>query len=139
MIWSEAVENEIKYKLFDYRDHRGRNDIKEWTLGHEKRQRGQLNAKLDQLQRHGEDLGSKILLRMSATVLKLKARTNSVELRPMICAGPIEDDAEFTILIGAKEVQWVLQPVDAVQRAEARREEVIEDSTQRRVPHERVS
>lgn len=54
-----------------------------------------------------------------------------------MCKGPINDD-EFTILIGAKEEDWELDPADAVARAEERRLEIIEDPDERRMEHERV-
>jgi hypothetical protein len=132
------IESEVKCQLYDYRDRRGRNDIKEWMLGQQVRQRAQVNLKLDMLQKYGDDLGSSVLLRMSATIFKLKGKTKGVQLRPMLCKGPIDEDGEFTILIGAIEVDWELRPPDVVERAGERREEVIANERERRVPHERV-
>jgi hypothetical protein len=99
---------------------------------------GQVNLKLDMLRKYGNDVGSNVLLRMSASVFKLKGKTKGVQLRPMLCRGPIDDDGEFTILIGAREIDWKLVPSDAVVRAEGRREEVIENPEERRLKHERV-
>src|SRR6266446_7002643 len=121
------IESEWKFELFDYRDRRGHNDIKVWMLEQERRQLGQLNLKLDMLRKYGSDVGSNVLLRMSATIYKLKGKTKGVQLRPMLCKGPIDDEAEFTILIGAKEINRELVPIDVVTRAEGRREEVIEN------------
>jgi hypothetical protein len=132
------IESEWKFQLFDYRDDKGRNDIKSWMLEQEKRQRGQVNLKLDMLRMYGNDVGSNVLLRMSATIFKLKGKTKGVQLRPMLCRGPIDDDGEFTILIGAREIDWKLVPIDAVEKAERRREEVIENPKERRQRHERV-
>jgi hypothetical protein len=132
------IDSEWNFKLFDYRDHKGRNDIKSWMLEQEKRQRGQVNLKLDMLRKYGNDVGSNVLLRMSAKVFKLKGKTKGVQLRPMLCRGPLDDDGEFTILIGAKEIDWKVVPSDAVARAEERREEVIENPEERRQKHERV-
>jgi hypothetical protein len=33
-----------------------------------------------------------------------------VMLRPMLCKGPFDMETEFTLLLGAVEVQWVLAP-----------------------------
>ena len=129
----------IRFELFDYVDPAGRDGFRQWSERQEKRQLGQLNLKLDMLQQYGDDVGSNVLMRMSATIFKLKAKTKQVQLRPMICKGPINDDAEFTLLIGAVEVQWQLQPADAVERAEERRLEVIANPQERRRPHERIN
>jgi hypothetical protein len=132
------TSDETRFRLYDYRDRRGRNDIADWMRKQEKRQRGQVNLKLDMLQKYGDDVGSNVLLRMSATIFKLKGKTKGVQLRPMLCKGPVHDQKEFTILIGAVEVDWELRPADIVERAEERREEVIANESERRVVHERV-
>src|SRR5712691_6008645 len=95
-----------RFDLYDYIDRRGRNAIKEWMLGQQKRQRGQVNSKLDQIRQHGDAVSSDVLLRVSATILKLKAYTKGIQLRPLLCKGPIADDKEFTLLIGATEINW---------------------------------
>lgn len=132
------ASDEIRFALYDYRDHRGRNAIREWMEGEQRRQRGQVNLKLDMLQKYGDDVGSNVLLRMSATIYKLKGKTKGVQLRPMLCKGPIDENIEFTILIGAREENWQLQPPDVVERAEGLRLEVIANPKERRLPHERV-
>ncbi len=82
------IESEWNFKLFDYRDHKGRNDIKSWMLEQEKRQRGQVNLKLDMLRKYGNDVGSNVLLRMSATIFKLKGKTKGcAELRTRLGSG----------------------------------------------------
>lgn len=127
-----------EFTLWDYRDRRGRNDIAEWMRRQQKRQRGQLNLKLDMLHRNGSDVGRNVLMRMSATIFKLKGKTKGVQLRPMVCFGPIEDDRELTILVPAVEENWKLNPSDAVPQAESRRQEVIDNPKERRVTHERI-
>jgi hypothetical protein len=124
--------------LYDYVDERGRNSIRDWTEEYGRRQRAQLNSKLDQLAANGEDVGSNVLLRMSSTILKLKVRTKGVELRPMLCKGPLAVNDEFTILIGAREEEWALVPKDVVEQAEARRGEVLAAPQARRTVHERI-
>jgi hypothetical protein len=78
-------------------------------------------------------------MRMSANIYKLKVKTKQVQLRPMLCRGPVDESSEFTLLIGAVEVSNQLQPTDVVARAEARRAEVIADPVNRRCQHERVN
>jgi N-acetylglucosamine kinase-like BadF-type ATPase len=132
-----ASDTEKRFDLFDYRDDRGRNEISAWTRGQEKRQIAQLNLKLDMLQRYGDEVSSNVLLRMSEHIYKLKAKTKQKQLRPMLCKGPIADATEFTLLVGAVEISWKLYPSDAVERAEARRLEIIANPT-KRCPHERI-
>jgi len=52
-------------------------------------------------------------------------------LRPMLCKGPIEMESEYTMLIGAIEVNFKLD-VDA-EDAEIRRAEIIENPNRRRI------
>lgn len=132
-----ASEAEKRFDLFDYCDDRGRNDIRAWTRQQEKRQIGQMNLKLDMVQKYGAEVSSNVLLRVSEHIYKLKAKTKQKQLRPMLCKGPIDDAREFTLLVGAVEISWKLDPSDAVERAEARRLEIIADPT-KRCPHERV-
>jgi hypothetical protein len=71
------------------------------------------------------------------SIYKLKVKGN-VQLRPLLCKGPINNDEEFTLLIGAKEVQGELQPDGVEYKAIERREGVIADPENRRCDHERI-
>jgi hypothetical protein len=127
-----------KFALFDYTGSNGKNDIKEWTLDLEKIQRGKLNAKLDQLQRVGPDLFPHVLTGTDTPgILKIRVKGN-VQLRPMLCQGPIHHECEYTLLIGAVERGSCLIPDKADEKALERKETIINDPN-RRCPHERVS
>lgn len=132
-------ESEWRFDLYDYVDRRGRNAIKEWMLEQQKRQRGQVNAKLDQVRKHGTAVSTDVLLQVSGPILKVKGYTKGVQLRPLLCSGPIGEESAFTLLIGAKEVKWSWEPPDAVDKAKERREEVIANPKDKRVTHERIS
>ncbi|MEK6787939.1 MAG: hypothetical protein AABY68_03200 [Pseudomonadota bacterium] len=129
----------MTYKLFDYIDASGKNPFKEWTEGLQKRDRAKLNQKLDSLEKHGEGLYPYLLTGSPvAGIQKLRVRGN-VELRPMLCHGPIAHDTEFTLLCGATEVGGELEPANAPNKADERKAEVGADPENRRKDHERVS
>jgi hypothetical protein len=55
-----------------------------------------------------------------------------VMLRPMLCKGPFEMDAEFTLLIGAKEIQGKLIPGP---ECAVRNRAILLADRRRRIPH----
>ena len=106
-----------KFALFDYTDKNGKNDIKRWTKALEPAQRGKLNLRLDMLSLHGSGLFPEMLSGTNtAGILKLKVKGN-VQLRPMLCKGPINHENEFTLLIGATERDFCLVPDKADEKA----------------------
>ena len=128
----------MPYLIYDYVNHHGQNEFKDWVSGLEKPQRGKLNEKLDKLALYGDALYPEILTdtRVSG-IQKVRCRGN-VQLRPLLCRGPVSVKEEFTLLMGAKEIgdKWV--PRDAPSIAKMRKEEVIKDPINRRTKHERV-
>ena len=129
----------MPFKLFDYCDADGLNDFKEWSKNLQSPQRGKLNAKLDMLALQGSSLFPEVLTGTdTAGILKLRVKGN-VQLRPMLCEGPIDVAKEFTLLLGAIEVDGKLKPKKADQIANKRKNEVKKDHDHRRVDHERVS
>lgn len=126
------------WTIYDHVDQRGINAIAEWTRGLQSVQRKLLRSKLDMLAQAGPDLPTQLLSGTGvAHIYKLRVKGN-VQLRRMLCKGPIEPDAEFTMLFGAIEVGDVLQPVDAADRAAIIREEILTDPNNRRCEHERI-
>jgi len=136
------------YALFDYIDTRGRNDFKKWTESLQKPQRAKLKNRVDQLAREGSNLFPEMLTGTDVPgVLKLRISGN-VQLRPMLCKGPIDTDTEFTFLLGAIEVQGKLQPKKAAQIANDRKKEILDEhkrkmktgkTLERRTDHARAS
>ncbi len=128
-----------EFTLYDYVDDRGINSFREWTKTLQKEELAKLNQKLDMLRREPElppQLLAGPLEGKPIYKLRIKGR---VALRPMLCKGPIDNDSEFTLLMGATERDRVLVPEDAVDQAANRRAEVIANPTRRRTPHERVT
>jgi len=134
----QSVSTDKKFSLFDYIDKNGNNDIKAWTLELEKSQRAKLNAKLDMLERLGPELFPHVLTdTRTPGIQKLRIKGN-VQLRPMLCKGPINNENEFTLLIGATERDSRLVPEKADEKANDRKKIIIENPN-RRCLHERIS
>ena len=128
----------MKYALFDYLTDKGINDFKIWTEKLQKTQRAKLNLRLDMLENKGPDLFPNILTGTDTAGIQKLRVPGKVQLRPMLCKGPINTEKEFTLLIGAMEKQDKLQPKKADQIANKRKKDVIKDKT-RRTKHERIS
>jgi hypothetical protein len=126
------------WAIYDHVGRDGVNAIAEWTRGLQAVQRKLLRAKLDMLSQAGPDLPTQLLAGTGiAHIYKLRVKGN-VQLRPMLCRGPVENDAEFTVLCGAIEVGDALQPANAAERAATIREEILADPNNRRCDHERI-
>jgi len=129
----------MAFELYDYVAETGVNEFKVWTLALEKIQRAKLNARLDMLKRNGDALFPEILAGTgTAGILKLKIKGN-VQLRPLLCRGPMNAGTEYTMLMGATEVGGKLKPKNADATANRLKAAVIADSMHRRMKHERVS
>jgi len=128
----------MKYALFDYLTDKGINDFKIWTEKLQKTQRGKLNLRLDMLEQKGPDLFPQILTGTDTAGIQKLRVPGKIQLRPMLCKGPINVKTEFTLLIGAIEKQDKLQPKKADQIADRRKKDVITDE-KRRIKHERIS
>lgn len=133
------------YLLFDYVGRSG-SAILEWLDCERvtKRDRGQLDQKLDMLRSHGMELcprllagpiGSRTKPLNSKHIYKLKIH-GTIMLRPFLCRGPINNDYEFTLLMGAIERGGKLDHDPA--EAEVIRREII-STPNRRMYHERYA
>jgi hypothetical protein len=126
------------WELYDYVNARGANEIKQWTQSLQKTERTKLNQKLDMLRKTGPGLAPNLLAGpISENIYKLRVK-GRVQLRPMLCKGPVSNGREFTLLLGAFEVGNVLDPQDAPERAETNRAAILQDIN-RRKNHERVT
>lgn len=127
------------FLLYDYVSANGKNEFQNWTEGLQPTERGKLNQKLDALAKDGESLFPQLLTGTgTAGILKLRVH-GGVQLRPLLCRGPVPGESDFTLLAGAREIGWVLKPVGVESVANSRKTEVIQDPTNRRKIHERVA
>lgn len=124
---------------YHYLDDKGADVISGWIEGLQVRDKAILKQKTDHLQRIGPDEGVKLKLlagplrdgrRRITPIYKLHAK-GSVQLRPMLCKGPVDNDAEFTILKEATEKNSRLIPPTAVEIAQERREIILADPCRR--------
>lgn len=128
----------MSYNLFDYLDAKGFNQIKIWTAGLQKKEKAKFNARTDMLQKMGDELMPDPLSDTKAPGVKKLKIHGKVQLRPMLCKGPIDIDIEYTFLLGAIEKDSKLEPKDADKKAAVIKKTVQQNPTRRRA-HERVS
>ncbi len=126
--------------LWNFLDNRGKNVIKAWGTAQTKRDRGMLNQRFDRLVQvdFGLAIGSKLLAGpIYGHVYKMQIH-GDVQLRPILCKGPIKNDDEYTLLLGAVERDSRLVPASAKQDAENNRTAVLASPLTRRTAHERI-
>lgn len=128
----------MPFDLYDYVDAHGSNAFADWTRDLQKVPRAKLNAKIDMLALHGEELVPHVLTDTPVPgIRKLRVKGN-VQLRPLLCRGPINGEVEYTFLMGATERDSQLVPDDAPETADARRATVAND-VRRRCTHARIN
>lgn len=127
------------FLIYDYVNANGKNEVRHWTEGLQPKERIKLNQKLDALAKDGDTLFPHLLAPTSTPgILKLRLQGNP-KLRPLLCKGPVAGEIAFTLLAGAKEIQWILKPVGVESTANSRKTEVIQDPANRRRIHERIA
>jgi hypothetical protein len=129
----------ISYALWDFKSPRGENLIVRWAIKNKlgKLDRAKLNQRFDRLKQVDFDLALKTSLLNGPVVkdvYKMKAN-GQVMMRPLLCRGPFVDE-EYTLLIGAIEKDWELDPSTALTDAQSNRNELLADKS-RREPHVR--
>ncbi len=128
------------YKLFDYINKSDSNEFKKWTEGLQKKQIAKLNQKLDKLEISGDELMPQLLTDSNVPgVKKLRITVQNVQLRPLLCNGPVNNDKEYTLLMGAKEIGDKWHPKKAPETALKKLKEITRDPENRRRKHERVN
>jgi hypothetical protein len=129
----------MPFQIFDYVDEQGRNDFKTWSKKLQPRQRARLDEKITLIELYDTELYSKLFSDAGIKgILKIKINIDGAQLRPLFCRGPIHAGKEYTFLLGAKERDWKLLPLDALNISVERKKLVIVDPATRRIKHERV-
>jgi hypothetical protein len=129
------------WRIYEYLTSQDRSAIGEWldVKGVSDRDRGQLVMKMDMLAMYGPNLPPGLLAgpikskrnrKMQSHIYKLIVHGDKM-LRPFLCKGPFDMDGEFTMLLGAIEVNFTLD--EDVEDAEKRRAEIIADPSRRRI------
>lgn len=108
--------------------------IGEWVRGLSTTDRAKFKQKVKALSEMEYELalGTKLLQGpIYQHIYKLKIH-GQIMMRPLLCRGPFDNDSEYTLLVGAKEVNFKLVPLEAPAEAERNRQRVIEDPINRR-------
>lgn len=130
----------MPFSLFDYINNKGENEFKKWSETLQKIQRAKLNQKLDKLELVGDSLMPELLTDTGIIgIKKLRIKVQNVQLRPLLCNGPINKESEYTLLMGAKEIGDKWSPQNAPQKALDKMREVIKNPSKKRRKHERVN
>lgn len=126
----------MPYAVYDFTDGDGRSVIAVWRSVLTARSKAQFDQKINMLATAGMDLPPKLLagpINKTRHIYKLKIHAD-VMLRPMLCKGPFAMNDEFTLLVGAKEVQNKLIPDPSVA---VENREILLKYPERRVPRVR--
>jgi hypothetical protein len=131
----------VRYALFDFSTPRQESIISNWAKAEKlsKTDRAKLNQRLDRLKQIDFDLaiGSRLLNGpLKKEIYKLIAH-GQVMMRPMLCRGPFDKDKEYTLLVGAIERNFKLEPSTCLSEAATNREILVNDKS-RRVSHVRL-
>jgi len=97
-----------------------------------------MNHKIDLLEQNGHELCPGLASNLNKAPHLYKIKINGrVAARLFLCKGPINMDTEYTLLLGAFEVDDEL-PEGTLRIAESYRQEILRDPSNRRGKHERV-
>lgn len=130
---------EYLFPIYDYVDAHGRNEFKDWSSKLQKPERAKLNESIDKLMLYGEGLYPQLPTDSEVPgILKLRITAAKVQLRPLLCRGPVNPGREFTFLLGAKEKDSKWSPKNAPATAEQNKLRITANSDTRRTEHEKV-
>lgn len=131
------------WNIYDFTDANGESVIQGWAnaIGISSRMRGRFDSKVDMLSQNGPNLSPQLLAGTKAGHIKKLKIKGDVQLRPHLCIGPIENDKEYTFLVGAVERDSKLIPEDVLDQAQVCRTNLINSNSAgqfplRRIPHE---
>ena len=138
---ADPIVNLERYKIWDFIDVQGRNVILQWVAKSDltKRDRATLNSKIKRLSQVEYSLAVSTKLLSGAiykNIHKLLIH-GDIMLRPLLCKGPIDNEVEYTLLLGAIEKGGKL-PDGAKERADAHRTSVLANPKITRRSHERI-
>ncbi|WMP15654.1 hypothetical protein [Thiothrix lacustris] len=129
----------MPYTLYYFVNDRGEDEFEAWRVGLEKKVRAKLDQKLDSLEMNGDKLIPNTLTDTPVSDIKKLRVHGNVQLRPLLCKGPIHHEKEYTFLLGAKEKDSKFVPKNALELAEKNKNKVISEPDNRRKKRERIS
>lgn len=123
------------WKLFEPVDGRGNGRFTAWRDRLQKGDQAAVDEKLRSLQIFGAVAPCLKGVTGYGRLRKIHISTPTLALRPLVCRGPDDQDSEFTLLLGAREVNWDWEPDDAPATADRIRAG-IEKGTIKRIPYQ---
>src|SRR5260370_31682226 len=127
----------MPWALYDYRDRRDTNPVKDWCERLQKQDLARMNQRIDLLEKNGHELCRGLATNLHGFPHLYKIKVNGrVAARLFLCKGPINMEIEYTLLLGAFETGGKL-PDGTLKAADDYRKEIIADSHNRRRLHER--
>ena len=123
-----------KMDVYDFIHVRQGNVIGKWVRELRGPDRARFKLKVRALSQIDYDraIGTKLLQGpVYKHIYKLKIH-GEIMMRPLLCRGPIDNDSEYTLLVGAREENFKLLPSSAPGEAGERRQQVIDDPANRR-------
>lgn len=122
----------IKCAVFEYATPSGRGCISDSVKADRKAQAA-VKLRIDDIRRHGvgTEETRQYCPHMKRGIYKLKVRYKP-QLRPHLCKGPERMDDEATLLVMATEENDKLTPVDVIEIAITRRDEIFADPQKRK-------
>src|SRR5580704_877448 len=122
----------MTWDLYDYRDHRHRNLVRDWCERLQKKDLAKMNQRLDLLAQSGHLLCPGLASNLHGAPHLYKVKINgSVAARLFFCKGPINMEVEYTLLLGEFERDGEL-PRGTLETAESYRQAIIKDPLNRR-------
>ena len=120
------------WKFWEWLDGRNQRPFSAWRLALPTVERARLDDKMRAVQVFGIEAPClKGPISGYRHLYKIRVQGPTQALRPILCRGPFDMDGEFTMLIGAREIQRNWDPPGALGDAEARRLEVASDPSRR--------
>ncbi len=133
--YRDKVPSTPIFSLHEYVDGRGQGTITSWRDGLQRRAQARFNDKAKLLREEGPTVSTELLAgpikdatRKYRHLYKLRIQVGGVQLRPILCKGPIDKTTEFTFLMGAFEVGGKWNPRNSCAKANKRRVAIIDDA-----------
>jgi hypothetical protein len=132
---AHVINFPLKWSIYFFLSERGVNLITDW-LDAEKisvKQRADFQAKIDLFERGGSDLITGFITDtpIAPDIYKMKIK-GQVQLRPMVCRGPLDLGREYTVLVGWIERDNARVPNNIKKKASENRSIIIADPRRRR-------
>jgi hypothetical protein len=121
----------MHYKIWVFIEPDGTNEFYKWREKMPPKQVAKMDDRITKLSQSGLQLLPLILAPVKNSGLyKLKVHGNP-QLRPLLTRGPLDNNSEFTLLQGAREISSQFDPLNAVDLANAKKDRLLLDDSLR--------